>query len=168
MIDGRNFVVQDILVVLVEINALLHDSLIVPVQRQARRFEDARADKVAGLNLQNIVTAVAVLVDPSGARAAAEARRLIGRPVTAVGVDAAGRVSDRNKVGDRRANYDFHRFGEIHHLGHAGENAGRAGAVALAAGLLRLDARLEYGLIFASERRLLGETHRLVWIPWIA
>src|SRR4051812_6160098 len=124
--------------------------------------------EVAGLHLEHVVAAVAVLIDPLADGIAGERRRLVARPDAAVRVDAPGRDLHRHEIGDVETDDDLHRLGEIHHLGHAGEETGRAGTVALSAALLRPDARLEPGLILRCERSLLGEAHRLVRIPRIA
>ena len=81
---------EDVLVVLVEIDALLDDGLVVAVERHAARLVSARALEVAGLDFEHVVLAVTVGVDPSADRIAGE---VVGSssvgPIAPVGVDAA-------------------------------------------------------------------------------
>src|SRR3984957_3957520 len=64
VIGGGDLVVEDVRVALVEGEALLHHGLAVLVDRQATRVEGARVLEVAGLDLERVVTPVAVVVDP--------------------------------------------------------------------------------------------------------
>ena len=52
MVHGGNVVVQQVLVGLVEVDALLDDGLIVLVQGQAGGFEDAGAEEVARFDFE--------------------------------------------------------------------------------------------------------------------
>jgi len=61
VIDHREIVMQDIGISLVEINPLLEDGLIVPVQRQSAGVVGARALEAAGLDLEQVVAAIALL-----------------------------------------------------------------------------------------------------------
>src|SRR5262249_2836623 len=63
IVDHGDLVEQSIFGGLVELDALLDDGLVVPVQWNARVFERARALEVAGLDLEQVVAAVAVGID---------------------------------------------------------------------------------------------------------
>src|SRR4029434_373055 len=89
MVVDRDLVVQDVLVGLVEIDALLEDRLVVVMQRQARGIVMARSLETSGLDFQHVVAAVAVLVDPSADGIASERRLYLLRPIASVGIDAA-------------------------------------------------------------------------------
>ena len=54
---------QNVAVGLVEIDALLDDGFVVGVERQAARLERPRAPDVPRLGFEQVVAAVAVLVD---------------------------------------------------------------------------------------------------------
>src|SRR5262245_55813714 len=72
IVVGGDLVTQDVRVGLVEEDALLDDGLIVLVQRDAARIEDARAFEMTGLHLEHVVAAVAILIDPFADRVARE------------------------------------------------------------------------------------------------
>src|SRR6266567_8409689 len=74
IVDGGDLVVQKIVVGLVEIDALLHQGLVVLVQRNAAGIEGARTLETAGLDLEQVETAAAVLIDPVADRVARESR----------------------------------------------------------------------------------------------
>src|SRR5216684_5928876 len=84
VIDDGDFVVQHVGIAFVEIDALLDDALIVPVQRSAADIVVAGAFEAAGLDQQRVVAAVAVLVDPLADRIAREHR---------VGIHVVGKVA---------------------------------------------------------------------------
>jgi hypothetical protein len=65
VVDGGDLGMQEIVVGLIEKDALLDDCAVVLVQRQAIGIEIAWAVEVAGLDLEQVVAAVPVLVDPS-------------------------------------------------------------------------------------------------------
>src|SRR5262245_35339609 len=88
VVDGRDLIAQDVRVRLVEEDTLLDDGLIVLVQRNAARIEDARPLELARLDLEHVVAAVAILIDPLPDRVAGEGTLDILRPVAAVGIDA--------------------------------------------------------------------------------
>jgi hypothetical protein len=138
------------------------------VQLQAAGFERARADELPGLDLQHVVTAVAVFIEPLADRIACERRRLIGREAASVGIDPAHRIALRHDICRMRPDHDFTGLGEVHHLRLAGMDTGQAEAVALSAIGLLLHALLEDGLVFRRERRLQSKAHGLGRIPRIA
>jgi hypothetical protein len=86
MIDRCDLVMQDVRVVLVEVEALFEDGLVISVKRDAGLVKEAGALKVAGLDLKQVVGAVAVLVDPTTDRISLVARFDIVRPVSIVGM----------------------------------------------------------------------------------
>jgi hypothetical protein len=51
MIDRRNFIVQDVPVILVEVDALFENRFVVDVEWDASLVEKTRAFEVAGLDL---------------------------------------------------------------------------------------------------------------------
>src|ERR1700730_3324324 len=64
MIVGRDVVVKQILVGFVEIDPLLDDGLIVLVERNALGVVGVRCADESRLDLEHIILAVAVLIDP--------------------------------------------------------------------------------------------------------
>src|SRR6516225_1281676 len=65
MVGHRDLVMQDVVVRRVEIDALLEYRLVVGMQRYAGLVEEARALEILGLDLENTVVAIALLVDPT-------------------------------------------------------------------------------------------------------
>src|SRR5215475_6092569 len=94
MVEDRHLVMQEVLVGLVEENALLDDRFIVLVQRNSGQIEVPRSLEMAGFDLQEIVAAVVVLVDPLPDGIAVEAILDLLWPVTAVGVYASTGFTD--------------------------------------------------------------------------
>src|SRR5262249_59361082 len=88
MVDHRDLVMQNIRIVLVEMDSLLEDRLIVGMHRQAAGVEDARTFEVARLDLEHVVAAVAVLVDPLPDRVTLIRRLDLLGPVAPVREDA--------------------------------------------------------------------------------
>ena len=64
MVDGRDLVMEDVVVAVVEIDALLDDRLVVLVQGKPGRFENAGAGEIAGFNLEQVVAAAPEVADP--------------------------------------------------------------------------------------------------------
>src|SRR5262245_46769153 len=105
IIDHGHLVVELVGIGLVEIDALLDDGVPVLVERNAGDVVAARQLQVPGLDLEHVVFAVAVLVDPFADRVAREGRLGVLRPIAAVGVDAAVGivvVADQDVGGLRR------------------------------------------------------------------
>jgi len=92
VVDGGDLVVQNVRIGLVLVDALLDDGLVVRMQRNAGAVEVGDLS-ARGSHLQQIVAAVAVLVDPFAEGIALE-HRLHVLASRAVGVDAA-RVVER-------------------------------------------------------------------------
>src|SRR5258708_13237665 len=88
MIDRRDVVMEQIRVGLVEVDPLLEDRLVVPVQRQAAGVVGTRTLEAAGLDLEQVVVAVPFGVDPLADGIAVEARLERRRPIAAAGVDS--------------------------------------------------------------------------------
>src|SRR5439155_26126694 len=74
MIGGRDLVAQQVLVVLIERDALPDDRFVVAVERDAAGFIDARALEVAGLDLERVEAAVVIGVEPFADRVAGPGR----------------------------------------------------------------------------------------------
>src|SRR5262245_18630694 len=70
VVDGRDLVVDQVGIGGVDRDALLDDSLIIIVHRDAGRLEDARPFEVAGLDFQRVVFAVALGIEPLADRVA--------------------------------------------------------------------------------------------------
>ena len=115
IIDGGDLVVDDVLVVLVEIEALLGDGLVVRMQGNAAGLERAGAAHAAGLDAQLIVFAVAVGIDPLPDRIAGEIRLELRREVAPVGVDAARHVVVGEDKGGVRLDQEFEREDRTRH-----------------------------------------------------
>src|SRR5712671_2427019 len=64
VVEDRNVVIDDVRVGRIEIEALLDDGFTVAVERNAARVVGARAFQEPRLDFQDVVFAVAVLVDP--------------------------------------------------------------------------------------------------------
>src|SRR5262245_32354237 len=72
IVDGGDFVMQNVGIGTVEINPLLHIGLIVAVQRNATWVERTRTFHVASLNLKEVILTAPGLVDPFSNRIAHE------------------------------------------------------------------------------------------------
>src|SRR6266849_6198455 len=90
VIVNGDLVAHDAPVVLVEIDALLEDRLVVMMQRQAGGVIMAGTFEAAGFDLQHVMAAAIVLIDPLADRITDERRLDFFRPLAAVRVDAAG------------------------------------------------------------------------------
>src|SRR6516162_6686535 len=64
MIDGSDVVVKQVLVGLVEVNALLNNGLIVIMQRDTGGIKDTGTLQAAGLDFKSVVAAVTVGIEP--------------------------------------------------------------------------------------------------------
>src|SRR5258708_21402273 len=173
MVDRSDFVVKDVRVGLVAINALLEDRLIIDVQRQAGLIISTRSLEAARLNLKDIVSAVAVFVDPPADRVAREGRLEMLGPVASVREDATIVVMPTDQdVGGIWGHDEFHWPKSHHHVRHPGCAAQGGGEIAeTALGLIR-NARRQDRLILRRERRLLSKSpglglimRRLRWKP---
>src|ERR1700740_2178359 len=83
MVDHRDLVMQQVLLRLVEIQALLEDRLVVVVQRQPGGIVMTRSlEGSTGFDLERVVMAVMGAIDPVPDRVAGERRLDLGRPFT--------------------------------------------------------------------------------------
>src|SRR5262249_33511987 len=89
VIDGGDLVEQQIGIGLVQGDTLLHHGLVVFMQRNSARVEDARTLQLARLDHERVVTAAAPRVDPLADRVAGKRWLDAFRPVASIGVDAA-------------------------------------------------------------------------------
>src|SRR5207245_10507466 len=90
MIVGRNVVVKQIPVGLVEIDPLLDDGLIILMERNALGVVGVRRPDESGLDFEDVILAVAVLIEPFADGVACKHRQgglRIG-PIASIGVDA--------------------------------------------------------------------------------
>src|SRR5262245_24475633 len=76
VVDGRDFVVQNVWIGFIEINSLFDDSLIILVKRETAALVSAGAFHVAGLDLEHVVAATRVRIDPFADRIRSEERRV--------------------------------------------------------------------------------------------
>src|SRR5712672_929451 len=165
MVDRRYVVVQDVGVGFVEINTLQDDRFIVVVQRYAARFVGTGPLEIARLDLKRVEAAVAVGVEPFPDRVARKGWLDLGGPLASIGIDAARQERMEVDVSDVRQDDEFDRPGDRHHPRHAIGAAGDQIVSALSAGRLVCEARLQHGLIFARQRRLLSKARSLGDIP---
>src|SRR5216683_3531975 len=140
MVDHRDFVVKEIWIGFVKVDALLEDRLIVTVQRHAGYVVDAGSLEAAGLHLEQVVAAIAVLVDPASDRIALKSRLDLLGPVAPIGEDPPQgvEVGDQD-VGRLRHDDEFQRVECNHHERHAGRAAAGMldGVTKSAIGLIR-------------------------------
>src|SRR5215468_9077278 len=159
MIDHSDIVVKRVRIGFVEVNPLLDDGLIVPVQRETGAVVRTRAFEVASLDHQYVVTPVPVLIRPMADGIAGECRLDIladvSGPVASVGKDST-RVVDvlHQEMGGLRRDDAFHRLIHVHHPGHAGRKTSKRWVSALSAGSLILEVGLENGPILLGQRSL--------------
>src|SRR5262249_30902750 len=119
VIDGRDFVVQSVRIGFIEVNSLFDDSLIILVKRETAALVGARAFHVAGLDLEYVVAALCVRIDPFADRIAGEGRlRMVG-PTAPVGIDPTRHVVLEQDVGGLRGEDEFHREDDAHQPRHA-------------------------------------------------
>lgn len=120
--------------------------------------------KPQSLDLEHVVAAVAVDIDPFADGVAVEARQQLLRPIAAIGEDATrGRVIG-HVVGDLRGDDEFDREDRNHHARHAVWQA-EAGRITRQAADGAVANLFKQRLIFRRQRRLLTEPRRLGRIP---
>jgi hypothetical protein len=165
MVDDRDLVVEEVLVGFIQVNALLDDALAIAVERKAAAFEGARTLEATRLDLEHVVTSVAVAVDPPPDRIAVEAwQRFLG-PVAAVREDAARRRVVGIVVDDLRRDDELDRKDRNHHArqavrqAEAGRIAGQPAARPVGEDLF------EDRLVFGGQRRLLPAARWLGGVP---
>src|SRR5262245_63622957 len=84
----HHFVVDDIVLRFVEGDPLFEDGLIVGVQWNPGVVDDARTTEAARLDLEHVVAAVAILIDPLADRIAHEGRHKLTGPAASIGIDS--------------------------------------------------------------------------------
>src|SRR5215470_1702663 len=143
-VDNGHLVAEEIAIVLVEIDPLPDDGLIVLVQGNAAAVERARSLEIPGLDLERVVAAVAVGIEPFADRVAEKGWLNSAGPIPPIGVDAAVVVDvlDQDMSGGRR-HHELDLAIAVGHAWHAGREAGIGRRRALAAGGLRLEILLE-------------------------
>src|SRR5262247_3528190 len=70
IVDRRDLVQQQVAIGAIEDEALLDDRLVVLVQRYAARLERARSLHAAGFDLERVVAAIPIVIDPFSDRVA--------------------------------------------------------------------------------------------------
>src|SRR5215470_8713481 len=159
MVDHSDFVMDDLGIGLIEVDALPENGLIIEVKGEASGVVDARPLEAARFRLEQVIVAIAILVDPPPDRIARIAWFNLLGPVAAVGENAARLCADQN-IGRVRRDDEFQRS-ECHHMRHAGGHAaGAVKIVALTASGLVGNAVLENLFIFRCERGLLSASPR--------
>src|SRR5215467_9455956 len=88
MVDHGDLVVNSIRIGLVAVNPLLENGLIVKVEGKTGGVVNARPFETARFDFEQVIVAVAILVDPLSNRIARIARLDLLGPVAAVGEDA--------------------------------------------------------------------------------
>ena len=147
----------------IQIDPLLHDGLVVVVERHPARVVGARAAQVPGLDLERVEAAVAVGVQPFADRVAVEGGFDVLGPVASVGENAAHGVAGvgNDDIGRVRHDQELHGTIERHHARHADRKTVDGLPIALAAFGLVVQALDQPGLIFRGERCLLPQPDRL-------
>src|SRR5258708_2986818 len=144
---------QEVGVGLVEEKTLLDDTRVVVVQEHPGKFVRSGPLQVAGFDLEHVIFAVAVLVDPLADRVPHIGGFFVCGKAAAVCVDTARHISFTIDVGDRRQDDQFERPRPGHDAGHAGGDAAHARIVALAAARLVGDAPPHTGRGRADQSR---------------
>ena len=142
---------------LVEKKALLDHGLVILVKRHAGAFIGARTLEAAGLDLQRVVAAVVIDIDPPADGMAEEGRLDLLRPVTSVADDAPGHRVGEHHVGRAGCDHDFHIEHHRHDPRHRERHAARRRIISLAPLLDVRKACLEDRLVFRRKWWFLGE-----------
>jgi hypothetical protein len=167
VVDGGDLITKQVLVLLVERDALVDNRLVVAMKRDAAGFVNAWALEVAGLDFERIEAAVVVGVEPFADRRAGPGGFLVLGKAAAIGVDAARLIVLEIDVSDVGRNHELERSHRRDHARHARRHAGDPNIRPLAAGGLVGQTRLEDRLVFGRERRLLGAAGRLGLVPLV-
>src|SRR4051794_11102130 len=124
MVDGRDLIAQEIRIVFVETDALLHDSFVVLVHRKPAAVEHARTFDAAGLDDERVVTAVPDGIFPRAYRIARMGRLELLGPLATVSVDPTNLTYfAEHDIGGVRHDNDFHWTIADHRPRHARRNA---------------------------------------------
>src|SRR5215471_18797400 len=168
VVDGRDFVVQNVRIGFIEVNSLFDDALIILVKRETAALVGAGAFHVAGLDLEYVVAAICVRIDPFANRIAHEGRIGMVGPTAPVGMDPTRHVVLEQDVGGLRREDEFHRKDDAHQPRHADWQASVPWVIAGSAQGLVSEARFEDRLILERQRGLLPATDGLGRIPLYA
>src|SRR6266566_1754045 len=156
VIVNGDLVAHDAPVALVEIDALLEDRLIVMMQRQAGGIIMTGAFEAAGFDLQHVIAAVIVLIDPLADRIANQRRLDFFRPLAAVGVDAAGVFDPIDQhIGGFWRDDELNGLEAVCDERHPEAEAGCAAPIEEATLFLRFEVGFEDCLVFGRQGRLL-------------
>src|ERR1700693_1480989 len=99
--DHSDLAMKDVRVALVAVHPFFENGLIVEVEGKAGGVVDARPLEAARFDFEQVIVAVAILVDPSSDRIAHIARLDLLGPVAAVGEDATSLCADQYISGVR-------------------------------------------------------------------
>lgn len=170
MVDGGNFVVENVWIFLVQINSFFDNGLVVLVQRQAGRIHHARAFHAPRFDFQHVELSRSLAIHPSADRIASERGFDFVRPIATVSVDAAEAVNVFAQHMDRvRRDDDLQRPIGDHHARHAGGKAAHLRIAARATIGLIGKTSLVNGLVFGGQWGLLSEASGLCRIiGWLA
>src|SRR5262249_4550780 len=134
VIEGRELITKDIRISLVQKDALLRYRLVVFVQGNATRIENAGPLQGAGLDFEHVVAAIPILIDPPADRITGKRWFDRLRPVATIRVNATVFIEEADvDVGYFGSDDDFHRLISNHHSGHAARQAANLSVVVLAA-----------------------------------
>src|SRR6266700_2489292 len=165
VVESRELVTQDVRIGLVKKYPLLHHRLIVLMQGNAARVENAGTLQAAGLDFEHVVAAISVLIDPMADRITGECWCDRFRPGAAIGVDATMFIEEGNvDVGHVRRDDDLHRLISNHHPGHAAREATNLSVVVLPTVGPFGHVCLPNGLMLRRQWRLLCPTGSLARI----
>ena len=138
--------------------------LVVRVQRKAGAVEDARALQSTRLDLEHVISALAVAIDPLADRISGEGRINLIRPGTPIGKNATKVVDVLHQdVGGARRNDELRSPIIVHDARHAWRDTDGSRILARAPRRLVGQTRLPNCLIFPCQWRLLTATRRLAW-----
>src|SRR6266849_3781624 len=168
VVGHGDFVMKEVAVRLVEIDALSDDALAILVQRNAAAVEETRPFEMAGFGFEYIVTSIPVLIDPFANAIAGEGRLNDLGPLASVCENSSMTLVNMidQDIGGFRQHSDLHRFIGLHHHRYAGREAGRGHHIAQSAAGAVGEGALECSLVFGREGRLLSSARRFGWIEW--
>src|SRR3984893_509138 len=168
VVGHGDFVMKDVAVGLIEIDALLDDAFAILMQRNAAAVEDTRSFEVAGFGFEDVEAAISVLIDPFADGIAGEGRLNRFGPLAPVGENSSMTFVNmiNQDVGGLRQHGDLHWFIGLHHQRHAGCEAGRRYHIAESADGTVDEGALEFGPVLGCQWGLLSAARRLARIEW--
>ncbi len=167
VVGHGDFVMKEVAVRLVEIDALPDDALAILVQRNAAAVEETRPFEIAGFGFEDIETSIPVVIDPFADAVAGEGRLNDLGPLASVCENSSMtlvNMIDQDVGGGLRQHGDLHRFIGLHHHRHAGREAGRRHHITQSAGGAVDEDALERSLVFGRKGRLLSSARRFGWV----